>query len=633
MPLTPPVAWGGPDEYFKITVVDSQTQRGVPLVELRTTNSIRYWTDSNGVVAVNEPGLMGQKVFFTVSSHGYDYPKDGFGSAGKALLVEPGGSAVIEIKRINIAQRLYRVTGQGIYRDSILTGTPVPLKNPVINGLVMGQDSVFTVVYQDRLYWFWGDTGKPSYPLGHFAMSGAVSQLPCKGGLDPSVGVDLEYYVDETGFSRPTAPLKEGGLVWLDGFMTVPDSTGRTRMVAGFTRLKDLDVVLERGLMVWNDDSERFEPVVRGGKDLLPFSNTAHAFPVDVAGQRYYYFSAPAPAAPRLRVKADYDHATDPNRYEVFTDLMQQSTGAQEHKASGIEASRHQGTDASTQYAIRNTQYEWICYADIAKPLGGNQAVIDALKGQTKDIHLYDIETGDKVVSHNGTVSYNPYRKRWIAIVCQVYGRPSMLGETWYAEADTPVGPFTYARRIVTHDKYSFYNPAHHPQFDKDGGRTIFLEGTYTHTFSGIAENATPRYDYNQIMYSLDLADPRLTLPQPVYKVQTADGQRTLMLAEEFRSSFVHRPSSIAFYAVGPDRKTDNLIPIYRASTATLTKTPPSDNATPLFRALADKPDNNPTIIPLRESDAADGPILCYVWKAPVENPPADWSAQVVVSR
>ena len=37
----------------------------------------------------------------------------------------------------------------------------------------------------------------------------------------------------------------------------------------------------------------------------------------------------------------------------------------------------------------------------------------------------------------------------------------------------------------------------------------IYFEGTYTHTFSG-NEHRTPRYDYNQIMYRLDLADERL---------------------------------------------------------------------------------------------------------------------------
>ena len=44
------------------------------------------------------------------------------------------------------------------------------------------------------------------------------------------------------------------------------------------------------------------------------------------------------------------------------------------------------------------------------------------------------------------------------------------------------------------------------------GGRTIFLEGTYTNMFSGNPEQ-TPRYNYNQIMYKLDLASPRLELP------------------------------------------------------------------------------------------------------------------------
>nr|WP_161501127.1 hypothetical protein [Rhodopirellula sp. SM50] len=42
--------------------------------------------------------------------------------------------------------------------------------------------------------------------------------------------------------------------------------------------------------------------------------------------------------------------------------------------------------------------------------------------------------------------------------------------------------------------------------FAKDDGRVIFFEGTYTTTFSG-NDVPTPRYDYNQMMYKLDLAD------------------------------------------------------------------------------------------------------------------------------
>jgi hypothetical protein len=61
----------------------------------------------------------------------------------------------------------------------------------------------------------------------------------------------------------------------------------------------------------------------------------------------------------------------------------------------------------------------------------------------------------------------------------------------------------------VTHNRYSFYNPKQHPFFDRQGGRLVYLEGTYTTSFSGNTDK-TPRYDYNQVMYRLDLSDPRL---------------------------------------------------------------------------------------------------------------------------
>ena len=76
---------------FQITIVDDQTRRGVPLVELKTVNDISYFTDSNGVVAFHEPGLMGKDVFFHVSSHGYVFDKDGFGFRGRRLTAFSGG--------------------------------------------------------------------------------------------------------------------------------------------------------------------------------------------------------------------------------------------------------------------------------------------------------------------------------------------------------------------------------------------------------------------------------------------------------------------------------------------------------------------------------------------------------------
>ena len=592
--------------YFAIHVVDRQTGRGVPLVELKTTNGICHYTDSNGIVAFCEPGLMDREVFFHVKSHGYTFLKDGFGYHGVRLKTTPGTTATIQVDRVNIAERLYRVTGQGIYRDSVLTGRPVPLKNPVLNGQVIGQDSVLTCLYRGRIFWMWGDTGRPSYPLGNFAMSGAVSDLPEQGGLDPAVGVDLSYFVDESGFSRKMAPLKEPGLVWLDGLLTVRNPQGNERMVAKFARLSGLDKVLERGLIVYNDDTDTFEPLVRPGLEFLPYRNTGHAFSVDVQGRPYYYFTSPSPMAARLRVRACWEDVIDANQYEVLTALV---PGADDSKA------------------------RWVKFGEVLARRGSSKAdVIEALEAEAKDVRVYDIESGKAVTPHNGTVYYNAHRKRWIGIFVQHFGGPSALGEVWYAEADTPVGPWAYARKVVTHEKYSFYNPKHHPLFDQDGGRTIYFEGTYSFTFSGSEETATPRYDYNQIMYRLNLDDPRLVLPAPVYHVQSNEYRLRREGAE-----------SIPFFAVEPDRAGSGLIAIYEQDgpAARLTTERPEESATPLFFAMppTETADPNPCIVDLyeyRNTDSgqvlydtdpqlnsqgwkrADRP-LCRVWKTPPE--------------
>src|SRR5207302_1420703 len=145
-----------PSRYFAIEVVDDQTGRGVPMVELRATNGASYYTDSSGLVAFYEPGLMDRKVFFFVAGHGYQFTADGFGVRGVALQTAPGGAATLKIKRINIAQRLYRITGQGIYRDTVLLGREPPIRDPLLNAQVTGQDGILTAVYRGKLYWFYG---------------------------------------------------------------------------------------------------------------------------------------------------------------------------------------------------------------------------------------------------------------------------------------------------------------------------------------------------------------------------------------------------------------------------------------------------------------------------------------------
>ena len=62
---------------------------------------------------------------------------------------------------------------------------------------------------------------------------------------------------------------------------------------------------------------------------------------------------------------------------------------------------------------------------------------------------------------------------------------------------------------MATHDKQTFYNVCHHDFLDRDDGRTIHFEGTYTSDFSN-NPHRTPRYNYNQVLYRLDLDHPAL---------------------------------------------------------------------------------------------------------------------------
>lgn len=471
------------NDFFFIEALDEQTGRGIPMVELRTTSQIRLLTDSGGLAAFYEPGLMNQPVFFFVESPGYEFPADGFGIRGTVLETCPGKTAVVHLKRLQIAERLYRLTGQGIYRDSILAARPVPLRQPLLNAQVCGQDSVNNGFYKGRLYWFWGDTNRLSYALGQFATSGAVSELPQQGGLPPEKGVDLTYFVDQNGFSKPMFPLPEPGMVWIDGVLTVRQPSGREVMLCHFSRMKDLSHCLERGIGIYNETENRFEPIRRDCLDRMPYDACGHPFPVLSEGIAYWYFAVPFPLSVRMRVRAAWPTVCDPNEYEVFTALDRPNGSSEGH---------------------------WIRFADLVRKLGSLEAARIALRQEHQKDLSTDVQTGKTIEPHAGSVFWNAWRNRWIMIFNQAGGDSSYLGEVWYAEAPTPVGPWTCAQKIITHNQYSFYNLKQHPYFDQEQGRMIYLEGTCSTTFSCDSKQALARYDYNQIMYRVDLSDNRL---------------------------------------------------------------------------------------------------------------------------
>jgi hypothetical protein len=481
--------------FFQIQVVDDATGRGIPLVELETVNHLRYVTDSAGRVAFFEPGLMEEPVYFFVRSHGHEFPKDGFGNAGKTLTPIPGQQAILKLKRLNIAERLYRVTGEGIYRDSVLLGQPTPLAEPLGSGKVAGQDSAFAVTYRGQLYWFWGDTARMRYPLGHFWMAAAVSQLPGHGGLDPSQGVDLNYFTDAEGFSRPVCRLGvERGMIWADGFLSVPDASGRERLVCHYAHMESLDKMIGHGLAIYDDAKEQFVRVKELDlRELWRFPAQAHPVRHTDNGVDYFYLGE---VFPTVRVRAELDAVLDPDRYEAWTCLERT------HDPAELRVRRNANGEL-----VRS----WRSDRRPVDPATEQQLLAT---GQIRPDEAWyspvDVESGERIRLHRGSVNWNEHRRKWIMLATQL-GGSSPLGEVWYSEAPELTGPWQRARKIVTHDRYSFYNPVHHACFDQAGGRLIYFEGTYVNTFSGNPVT-TPRYDYNQIMYRLDLSDPRLDL-------------------------------------------------------------------------------------------------------------------------
>ena len=530
----------GAGEYFKITVFDEETGRGVPLVELKTTSKIRYYTDSNGIVAFYEPGLMGQRVGFHIKSHGYEFHGGFLGEPGAVLDVTKGGSALLRIRRINLAERLYRITGEGIYHHSILLGQPAPIQSPVLNGGVMGQDTDVVVPYRGKLYWFWGDTFGPAHFNG--AVSGATSELPGRGGLDPGVGIDLTYFVNESGFSKSLCPIPGPGLVWLDWIAAIEDERGGERLFAKYSRMRTLGEAYERGIAVFNDEKEVFERHTQW--DVRPGEphRSTHPFRAENQGGEYLYFTS---GFQYSRVQARQEYIVDPRSYESFTPLS--PGGIYEEGASRIE----RGPDGRPVYG-------WKPNTD---PVGyTRQQELMAAGGIQRDegwLYLTDIETGEPIDPRPGSVFWNEFRQRWVMIA------QKNVGEVWYAEADTPVGPWVYAVRIVNHDRYTFYNVTQHPFFDQDEGRLIYFDGTYTNSFSGNPDQ-TPRYDYNQIMYRLALDDPRLFLPVPVYLVKGVDGIPHYVLREGVVSqNGSDAIEEVSFFALPPDRRREGLIPVF----------------------------------------------------------------------
>jgi len=549
-------------KYFVIRVIDSKTGRGIPLVELKTSSTLRYYTDSNGIIAFNEPTLLNQLVSFVLFSHGYASPKDPL-----ILNTIPGTNTVIKIKRLNIAERLYRITGQDIYGHSIRLGLPCPLAHQSLNGKVMGQDTFIETLYKGKIYWFWGDTETPYGFNGE--VTGATSELPGNGGLNPDIGVDLTYFTDSKGYCKPMCPFKGQTLVWIQWLTTLPDENGHERLYAMYNRINEDNNPGEAGFAVFNDSTETFERIKVIDQWYGTHHDSGHPCFVRSEGKDYLYIIHYSGIS---RVPTNIRSLTEPASYEYYTCLIP--------PGSNGKTSLQMNRDES-----KNLLY---CWKSNAAPLNvelQKQLVDSTIISVNEGLWQFqDVLTGKAIKGGPQSVFWNEYRKRWIMLAYDGDGG------VWFLEGDTPTGPWVYGRKIVWHEKYAFYNIGQHPLFDQEGGRLIYFEGTYTTGYSG-NDNPTPLYDYNQMMYRLALDDERLSIPAPVYLINNDHKGPQYLMREGLDSLHLQEKiTSIPFFAIPPSNKNDNYIPIYvtqsRQGTTFSTLQSPSPNNNPVFYAL-----------------------------------------------
>lgn len=308
------------------------------------------------------------------------------------------------------------------------------------------------------------------------------------------MGINQQYFTNRDGFSKGMCPFEpKDGVIWIDGLVTVADEAGRERLVTHFTRLKGLGSPLEHGLAIYNDAKEEFERYTAFKMEEPWQCPRGPVVKHLEEGTGYFYFCTPFP---NVRVPANLKSLINPRVYEAWT-CLEDGSPAEPQKA-------RLKRDASGQLI-----YRWTTNAPPAGP-AEEKAFIQRGLMKMEEAHFSPIDavSGKPILMHSGSVRWNAWRQRWVLIAVQK-GGSSFLGEVWHAESKHLTGPWLKARKIATHDHYTFYNPVHHDFLDQEGGRVIYFEGTYSKEFSGNPE-ATPRYDYNQIMYRLDLADPRL---------------------------------------------------------------------------------------------------------------------------
>lgn len=316
------------------------------------------------------------------------------------------------------------------------------------DGPLTGCDSVQMARYDGVFFWSWGDTNISKYPLGNFAMTGATTRSAPFDRFEPPLRPKYDYFLKNDGVPAPMAALPGPGPKWLWGYAALPDAEGKEHLVATYRKIEGKLRVYELGLCEWAPERKQFQPV----KVLW-------------------------------------------------------------NKSQGGEPPSHAPFGHTVIYTDEK-QVKWVLYGDPFPKLK-HPASYESWKdpSQWERVEspemLEAAESGERVRPHTGSIAYSLYRRAWVAIFMQFGGKPSAFGELWYAEAPSPFGPWGKAVKVLSHENYTFYNPRVLMECTPEEASFLLFEGTYTAEFAD-RPFPTPRYDYNQILYRVDLDDPKL---------------------------------------------------------------------------------------------------------------------------
>lgn len=317
---------------------------------------------------------------------------------------------------------------------------------------LVGCDSVLNAVHNGKLYWAWGDTTLANYPLGVFDTTSATTSTNPFPALQPPLRPRFDYFTSPNGRPRGVAKMPGTGPTWLQGYVSLPDKNGQQKLVATYTKIKPPLEAYEVGLCVWDEALKEFQPL-------------------RTVWQKSEQVPQP-PAVPDGHPALWKDERG--KQFVLFGNPMPKLR-------------------CPATFEAWQDSAQW----ELLQPQKNLPAAND----------------GSPVVPHTGSIAWNAYRKRWVTVFMQSFGQPSAFGELWYAEADQPLGPWGPAIKVLSHSNYTFYNPRLHPDFTAPDSPVLIFEGTYTQLFAD-RPPVTPRYDYNQILYRLDLDDPALAAAQ-----------------------------------------------------------------------------------------------------------------------